>query len=258
MDAVRISYGDTRTAPFGLVGTAGSRSATMASGAVLLATKGLRDRIVDLAADLLEAAPSDVVVEGGRIHVAGTPAIAVSLADVAGAARRAGEAIRVTETFDGGVGGWSGATHVCFVEVDLETGQVKIPRYIVVEDCGEMINPAVVDGQIRGGVAQGIGGVLYEKSTYDDQGQFQAGTFMDYLIPTAMEIPEIEVHHVDTPSDVFANYRGVGEGGAIGAPAALCNAIEDALADLGVRITEQHLPPARILELAGVIPVASP
>jgi carbon-monoxide dehydrogenase large subunit len=144
---------------------------------------------------------------------------------------------------------------VCFVEVDLETGQVKIPRYVVVEDCGEIINPAVVDGQIRGGVAQGIGGVLYEKSTYDDEGQFQAGTFMDYLIPTAMEIPEIEIHHVETPSDVFANYRGVGEGGAIGAPAALVNAIEDALSDLGVRITEQHLPPARILQLAGVIPV---
>ncbi|MDQ1505799.1 MAG: aerobic carbon-monoxide dehydrogenase large subunit [Actinomycetota bacterium] len=204
------------------------------------------------------------MVEDGRIHVAGTPSIAVTLADVADAARKVGgdirgaakgdEAIRVSELFDGGAGGWSGATHVCFVEIDLETGLVKIPRYVVVEDCGEIINPAVVDGQIRGGVAQGIGAVLYEKSTYDDQGQFQAGTFMDYLIPTAMEIPDIEIHHVETPSEVFANYRGVGEGGAIGAPAALCNAIEDALADLGVRITEQHLPPARILELAGVIP----
>jgi carbon-monoxide dehydrogenase large subunit len=267
MEAVTVSYGNTRTSPFGLVGTAGSRSATFASGAVLLATKGLRDRIVDLAADLLEAAPSDLVIEAGHIHVAGTPAIAVTLAEVADAARRVGgaargtakgdEAIRVTGIFDGGAGGWAQAAHVCFVDVDLETGQVKIPRYIVVEDCGELINPAVVEGQVRGGVAQGIGAVLYEKSTYDDQGQFQAGTFMDYLIPTAMEIPEIEIHHVETPSDVFANYRGVGEGGAIGAPAALVNAIEDALADLGVRITEQHLPPARILELAGVIPIPS-
>ncbi|MGH9010485.1 MAG: xanthine dehydrogenase family protein molybdopterin-binding subunit [Acidimicrobiia bacterium] len=264
IDAVRISYGDTRTAPFGLLGTQGSRSATFASGAVLVATKGLRDRIVDVAADLLEASPSDIVIEDGRISVAGSPAIAVSLAQVADAARKAGgkargtakphEAIRVTDTFDGGPGGWSGATHVCFVEVDLETGQVKIPRYIVVEDCGDIINPAVVEGQIRGGIAQGIGAVLYEKSTYDDQGQFQAGTFMDYLIPTAMEIPDIEIHHLDTPSDVFANHRGVGEGGMIAAPAALTNAIEDALSDLGVRITEQHLPPARILELAGIIP----
>jgi carbon-monoxide dehydrogenase large subunit len=264
IDEVRISYGDTRTAPFGLLGTQGSRAATFASGAVLLATKGLRDRIIEVAADLLEASSSDIVIEDGRISVAGSPAIALSLAQVAEAARLAGgnargtakphEAIRVTDTFDGGPGGWSGATHVCVVEVDLETGQVRIPRYIVVEDCGEMINPAVVEGQIRGGIAQGIGAVLYEKSAYDDQGQFQAGSFMDYLIPTAMEIPDIEIHHLDTPSDVFANHRGVGEGGMIAAPAALTNAIEDALSDLGVRITEQHLPPARILELAGVIP----
>jgi carbon-monoxide dehydrogenase large subunit len=248
IDTVRVGYGDTRTAPFGLLGTQGSRSATFASGAVLVATRGLRDRIVEVAADLLEASPSDIVVEDGRISVAGSPSIAVSLAQIAERG-----SIRVTDTFDGGPGGWSGATHVCIVEVDLETGRVTIPRYIVVEDCGEMINPAVVEGQVRGGIAQGIGAVLYEKSTYDEQGQFRAGTLLDYLIPTAMEIPDVEIHHLGTPSDVFANYRGVGEGGMIAAPAALTNAIEDALSDLGVRITEQHLPPARILELAGVI-----
>jgi len=251
IDAVSISYGDTRTTPFGALGTQGSRAATFASGAVLVASEGLRDRIVEVAADLLEAAPSDIVIEDGRISVTGSPAIALSLAEVADAAHAP---IRFRGTFDGGAGGWSCATHVCFVEVDLETGKVTIPRYIVVEDCGEMINPAVVEGQIRGGVAQGIGAVLYEKATYDDRGQFRTGTLVDYLIPTAMEIPEIEVHHVSTPSEVFANFRGVGEGGTIAAPAALANAIEDALADLGVRITEQHLPPARILELAGVIP----
>jgi len=123
-----------------------------------------------------------------------------------------------------------------------------------VEDCGEMINPAIVEGQIRGGVAQGVGAVFYEKTTYGEDGQPRSGTFMDYLIPTTMEIPEIEIHHIETPSDIAYNYRGVGEGGMIGAPAAITNAVEDALADLGVRITEQHLPPTRILELAGVIP----
>jgi carbon-monoxide dehydrogenase large subunit len=261
---VRVSYGDTRRAPFGLIGTGGSRSSTFAGGATSLASQTLRARIVKVAADLLEAAVDDLVIEDGQVHVRGTPAVAVGLAEVATAALRQGgevrgtargdEAIRVREIFDGGAGGWSISTHVCFVDVDLATGLVKIPRYVVVEDCGEIINPAIVDGQIRGGVAQGIGAVLYEKSTYDDQGQFQAGTFMDYLIPTAVEIPEIEIHHVETPSDVFANYRGVGEGGMIGAPAAVTSAIEDALADFGVRITEQHLPPARILELAGVIP----
>jgi carbon-monoxide dehydrogenase large subunit len=150
--------------------------------------------------------------------------------------------------------GWAQSTHVCWVEVDLETGQVRIPRYAVVEDCGEMINPAIVEGQIRGGVAQGVGAVLYEKTTYGEDGQPRSGTFMDYLIPTTMEIPEIEIHHIETPTDIAYNYRGVGEGGMIGAPAAITNAVEDALADLGVRITEQHLPPTRILELAGVIP----
>ncbi|HET9773005.1 MAG TPA: molybdopterin cofactor-binding domain-containing protein, partial [Acidimicrobiia bacterium] len=128
------------------------------------------------------------------------------------------------------------------------------PRYLVVEDCGEVINPAVVAGQIRGGVAQGIGAVLYEKSAYDENGQFQAGTFMDYLLPTAMEIPEVEIEHLATPSDIPFNYRGVGEGGLIGTPPAVVSAIEDALSEFGVQITEQHLPPARILELTGAIP----
>ena len=263
LETVRVSFGHTGRTPFGIIGTGGSRSATMAGGATTLASQTLRARIVEVAADLLEAAVDDLVIEDGQVHVRGTPAVAVGLAEVASAARQTGgavrgaakgdEAIRVRETFNGGEGGWGISTHVCWVEVDLDTGLVRIPRYAVVEDCGEIINPAIVDGQVRGGVAQGVGAVLYEKSTYDDQGQFQAGTFMDYLIPTAMEIPEIEIHHVETPSDVFANYRGVGEGGMIAAPAAVVNAIEDALADLGVRITEQHLPPSRILELAGVI-----
>jgi carbon-monoxide dehydrogenase large subunit len=150
-------------------------------------------------------------------------------------------------------GGWAQATHACVVEVDLDTGQVNILRYLVVEDCGTMINPAIVEGQVRGGVAQGIGGVLYERSAYDGDGQFLAGTFMDYLVPTAMEIPSIEIEHVESPATHEVNYRGVGEGGAIGAPAAVTSAIEDALSPLGVRITEQYLPPARILELAGVL-----
>jgi aerobic carbon-monoxide dehydrogenase large subunit len=267
LESVRVSFGHTGRTPFGIIGTGGSRSATFAGGATALASQTLRSKIVEVAADLLEAAVDDLVIEHGRVHVRGTPSISVGLVEVAAAARRRSadvrgtakgdEAIRVREVFDGGAGGWSIATHVCFVEVDLDTGLVRIPRYIVVEDCGEVINPAIVDGQIRGGVAQGVGAVLYEKSTYDEQGQFQAGTFMDYLIPTAMEIPEIEIHHVETPSDVFANYRGVGEGGMIGAPAAVANAIEDALADLGARVTEQHLPPARILELAGVIPAVA-
>ncbi len=208
--------------------------------------------MLDVAADLLEAPREDLVIDDGAIHVAGVPSISVSYADVAAA--RPDETLRSDFAFDGGEGGWAQATHVCWVEVDLTSGRVHIDRYVAVEDCGELINPNVVDGQVSGGVVQGIGAVLYEKSFYDDQANFQAGTFMDYLLPTAAEVPEIEIHHVETPSDLEVNYRGVGEGGMIVAPAALTNAIEDALAHLGVRITEQHLPPARILELAGVIP----
>jgi carbon-monoxide dehydrogenase large subunit len=273
VEAVRVRYGDTNFAPFGIAGTGGSRSAAMAGGAVGLAAHTLREHIVDIAADLLEASPADIVIENGDIHVAGVPTISRTFREVADEAMRRGtlggpvsgvvgitdrpgrgEAIRVHREWDGGEGGWAQSTHVCWVEVDLDTGQVRIPRYVVVEDCGEMINPAVVEGQIRGGVAQGVGAVFYEKSTYGEDGQPRSGTFMDYLIPTTMEIPEIEIHHVETPADIPYNYRGVGEGGMIGAPAAITNAVEDALAYLGVRITEQHLPPTRILELAGVIP----
>jgi carbon-monoxide dehydrogenase large subunit len=265
VEAVRVRYGDTNFAPFGMSGTGGSRSAAMAGGAVGMAAHTLREHIVDIAEDLLEVSPTDIVIEDGAIHVAGVPTMSLSFREVAQEAMRRGgvgnsnrlgrgEAIRVHRDWDGGEGGWAQSTHVCWVEVDLETGQVRIPRYAVVEDCGEMINPAIVEGQIRGGVAQGVGAVFYEKTTYGEDGQPRSGTFMDYLIPTTMEIPEIEIHHIETPSDIPYNYRGVGEGGMIGAPAAITNAVEDALADLGVRITEQHLPPTRILELAGVIP----
>lgn len=251
IEQVRVRYGDTSITPFGLSGTGGSRSAPMAGGAVTYSARALREKVLDVAADLLEASRDDLVIDDGEVHVAGVPAVAVSFADVAAA--RPGQQLRGEFSFDGGEGGWAQATHVCWVDVDLQTGRVRIDRYVAVEDCGELINPNVVDGQVSGGVVQGIGAVLYERSFYDDQANFQAGTFMDYLLPTAAEVPEIEIHHVETPTDIEVNYRGVGEGGMIVAPAALTNAIEDALAHLGVRITEQHLPPARILELAGVI-----
>jgi len=126
------------------------------------------------------------------------------------------------------------------------TGKVGIARYVVVEDCGTMINPAIVEGQIRGGVAQGIGGVLYERSAYGPDAQFLASTFLDYLVPTACEVPDIEVLHVESVPTHEVNFRGVGEGGTIGAPAALTNAIADAI---GVPITESYLPPSRLMEL---------
>lgn len=259
IESVKLVWGDTTRAPFGLMGTGGSRAAAMAGGAIQTTSRELRNRILDIAADLIEASREDLVITDGQVHVAGVPARGVGLDAIAAEARKRGmqsaqgEPLRVSGGWDGGEGGWSQSTHVCWVEIDLETGIVTIPRYLAVEDCGELINPAIVEGQVRGGIAQGIGQVLYERATYGDDGQFKAGTFMDYLIPTCMEIPPIEIHHLETPSDIEANYRGVGEGGMIAAPAALTNAIEDALRHRGVRITESYLPPARILELAGVI-----
>lgn len=259
IDQVRLRFGDTSRTPFGVMGTGGSRSAPMAGGAVMASARELRARVLDHAAELLEAPRDDLVITDGSVHVIGVPAVHVTLAEIAEKALAEdppgvpGEAIRAVAAWDGGEGGWAQATHVCWVEVDLATGKVEIPRYLVVEDCGELINPAIVDGQITGGIAQGIGAVLYEHAAYDERANCQAGTFLDCLLPTASEIPDIEIHHLETPSDIDANYRGVGEGGMIAAPAALTNAIEDALAHLGVRITEQHLPPTRVLELAGVI-----
>lgn len=135
----------------------------------------------------------------------------------------------------------------------MDTGHVRIVRYVVVEDCGRMINPAIVDGQVRGGVAQGIGAVLFERAAYSADGSFLARTFDDYLLPTANDIPHIEVVHRESDPDDDVPFRGVGEGGAIGAPAALTNAIEDALTPFGAMIREQYLPPHRILELCGLI-----
>jgi len=141
------------------------------------------------------------------------------------------------------------ATHVCTCEVDIATGRVELLRYIVSEDCGPMINPDVVEGQIAGGVVQGIAGVLYEHLAYDDEGNPLATTFMDYLVPSAAEIPSIEYGHIETPSPGPGGVKGVGEGGAIGAPPAVVNAVADALAPFGVTITQLPLSPARIIEI---------
>jgi carbon-monoxide dehydrogenase large subunit len=258
-EAVRVVTGDSDLVPAGYTG--GSRAATMAGGAALTAARELREQVINVASHLLEAGVEDLVFDQAGIAVRGVPASVISLADLAARARTPGSLpsdlegeLEVTVVYDGGQGGWSGGSHGAIVEVDIETGLVRVERYVVVEDCGVLINPAIVDGQIRGGVAQGIGAVLLEKSTYDDNGQFLASTFMDYLLPTSMDVPRIEIRHLQTvPLDPDVNFRGVGEGGMIVAPVTVCNAIEDALAPFGVRVTEQHLPPNRILELIGTV-----
>jgi carbon-monoxide dehydrogenase large subunit len=253
-EQVRVVVGDTDVVPFGLTG--GSRSATMTGGVALHRARQLKAKVLDFASLLFEASAQDLEITDGQVQVRGDPDSAVPVAAVAQQAASGqfdadvDTNFEVEASFDGGEGGWSGGSHCAIVEVDVETGVVKVERYVAAEDCGALINPAVVEGQIRGGIAQGIGAVLLERSAYDEDGNYQSATFMDYLLPTACDIPRIEIEHLETvPLDADVNFRGVGEGGMIVAPPTVVNAIEDALAPFGVRIYEQHLPPARILEL---------
>ncbi len=246
IDQMRVVHGDTGVTPFNAVGTGGSRAATLASGAVVGAVAALRERIVDTFAEQHELDPRDVAVANGSVYARGLPSSAWDLARVAGASP---EVLEATADFAIPEGGWTVATHCCWVEVDVETGLVTIHRYLVVEDCGQMINPTIVDGQIAGGVVQGLATVLLERVVYDEQGQLRTTTLLDYLLPTAAEVPVIEIEHLESPPQGPIDFRGVGETGAIGAPAALTNAIEDALSPFGVTITHKYLPPDRILEL---------
>jgi carbon-monoxide dehydrogenase large subunit len=261
---VDVRWGDTDITPVTLIGTGGSRAATMANGSVLHGSRALKAKVLALAAELLEADAADLELADSTVSVRGTPGVALPLAELARIVATdpgrfpegADPDLTVTQVFDGGEGGWSGGVHACVVEVDVETGLVEFERYVVVEDCGLPVNPAIVEGQIRGGVAQAVGAVLLEHAAYDEDGQFVSASFLDYLMPTSTLVPDIEVHHVQTVlNDPDVNFRGVGEGGMIVAPAAITSAIEDALAPFGAQVREQHLPPSRILELVGAVPV---
>ena len=218
----------------------------------------LRDRLLAIAAQKLEVDVEDIELSGSRASVRGAPSTGISFAELAATAYfeagslppgiPAGLEASARYTADAPAI-WVNATHVCTCEVDVTTGQVNLLRYIVSEDCGPMINPDVVEGQIAGGTVQGIGGALYEHLAYDEDGNPIATTFMDYLVPTATEVPVIEYGHVDTPSPGPGGYKGVGEGGAIGAPPAVVNAVADALSPFGVTVTRLPLSPSRIVDL---------
>jgi carbon-monoxide dehydrogenase large subunit len=262
IEDVNTIQGDTAVTGFG-AGTGGSRSASMTAGAVRETATILRERICAIAAHRLEAAVDDIELADSRATVRGTPAVGITFAEIASLAYFSPQRLppglpagleasaRYTAT-SGSI--WVNASHVCTCEVDPETGGVRLLRYIVSEDCGPMINPDVVEGQIAGGVVQGIGGVLLEHLAYDDDGNPLATTFMDYLVPSAAEVPAIEFGHVETPSPGPGGYKGVGEGGAIGAPPAVVNAVADALSPFGVDVTTLPLSPARIVALVKGIP----
>jgi carbon-monoxide dehydrogenase large subunit len=254
---VHTIQGDTAITPFG-GGTGGSRSGAMMAGAVAETAAVLRQRIAAIAAHRLEASVEDIELVNGQAQVRGDAAAAVTLAELAEIAYfrpddlppEVPAGLEATgrykaQTFMIA----TNATHVCTCEVDIETGQVTLLRYIVSEDCGPMINPTVVEGQIAGGTVQGIGGVLLEHLAYDAAGNPITSTFLDYLLPTAAEVPIIEYGHVETPGPGPGGHKGVGEGGAIGAPPAVVNAVADALAPFGIDITRLPVTPASIVAL---------
>jgi carbon-monoxide dehydrogenase large subunit len=239
LERVRVVPVDTGAAPAG-GGTFASRGAVSFAGAVPIAAERLRRKILAVAAGLVEASVDDLVLEGEGVRVRGVPDRTVSLAEVA----RAAPGLEAEARFDPPGPTFSGAVHLAVVEVDPETGGVAIRKYVVVEDCGPVLNPLLVEGQIHGAVAQGVGEALLEWLAYDGEGQLLTATLMEYALPVASSVPSLELDHLETPSPLTpGGVKGMGEGGTIGAPAAIANAVADAVRGLGIRVTALPIRP---------------
>ena len=251
---VSVLEGDSSRGGFGS-GAAGSRQAVAGGGASIRAAEKLLDKLRHLAAHLFHASPDAVRIEDGMVHIFGNEPTTRSLREIAEIAYN--EPGRLPAGMEAGLEAYyrynpppltfSSAAHACTVEVDIDTGFVKIQRWICSEDCGVVINPAIVEGQIAGGIAQAIGSVLLEEMHFDDQGNATAITFKDYMLPAATDVPEFEFTHIVTPSKSEGGFRGVGEGGNIIGPPTLVNAIADALASFGVLPVDLPLTPAKLL-----------
>ena len=255
VDDIAVLSGDTAVVPYG-GGTWASRGMPIGGSATLLAARALGERIRTVAAALLEAHAADIELGGGRAAVRGSPERGLSYAELARAAHfRSNELRGVEPSLEATVhytnpGAWTftNGAHLAVAEVDVDTGQVRVLRYVAVDDCGRIVNPALVEGQFAGGIAQGLGGALMERCAYDEAGQPLSTTLMDYAVPTAADLPPIETHHIETPAPGIAGgFKGAGEAGATGAPAAILNAVNDALAPLGVMLTDQPITPERVV-----------
>jgi carbon-monoxide dehydrogenase large subunit len=253
---VQVVTGDTQSCPYTGYGTGASRSAAIGGAAVLKASQRLRQKIETIAAHMLEADPTDLEIDAGRIWVKGAPTRSITLADIGRAAYiriidlppEMEPGLQVIEVFDPPQMAWPYGVNLAVVEVNVETGEVKFLDYVVVHDCGTMLNPLIVEGQLHGGLAQGIAAALYEELQYDQNGQLLNGSFMDYLLPSAADLPRFRLEHLVTPSPVIpGGMKGVGEAGIIAPPAAIVNAVEDALRPFGVKFTQTPLTPEVIL-----------
>jgi carbon-monoxide dehydrogenase large subunit len=252
---IRVVQGDSDGVPMS-TGTYASRSAVLGGGAAKHASQMLREKIRKVASHLLEASGEDIDVYDGRATVTGTDRM-VTFRQIAKAVYSdmktlpvdARQELEASYTYDPINGTTAGATHLVAVEVDPASGFVKIHCYMVAEDCGRIINPMIVDGQVHGGVAQGIGAALYEEMIYDEDGQLLSASLVDYIVPSAVEVPAMKVVHIESESAVTGGFRGMGEGGTIGAPAAIANAIADALSELDINISILPMTPQRIFAL---------
>ncbi len=274
---VSVVTGDTTKFNWG-AGTYASRGLVTSGNAIHRAATEVREKALHLAAGLLEVSPDDLELADGRARVRGVPGKELTLGALATVAnpiryahgKEAAEAaLKLVKPREGAVlregeepgleargyyapphATFASGCHAAIVEVDLDTGNLTFLRYVVQHDCGTVVNPTIVEGQIRGGVAQGVGGAFYERIVYDADGQPLTATFADFLMPTALEVPEIEIGHMETPSPLNAlGIKGVGEAGAIPVPALVAEAIDDALAPLGVRVREMPLHPDRLRQL---------
>ena len=256
LEQVVIRGGDTQLLGYGL-GTIASRVAAVAGPAVSRAATETARKARLVAASLFECAPEDVVLDGGRVLVAGVPSKSLALGEVAKAAVRSralaeagGPGLNACAFHYPGTVAWAFGVHAVALEVDVETCALTLLKYVAAHDCGRPINPMIVEGQIHGGLAQGIGTALGEELIYDEAGQLLTGTFMDYPMPRAVDMPPLEIHHLDFPSPINElGIKGVGESGVVSPAAAIGNAVEDALWDRGVRVTRVPVTSARIFEL---------
>ena len=258
-ETVKILEGDTDATPFGS-GTGVSRSAVSTGGAIRLAASDIRRKATEIARFFLEGEDEELAIANGQIYATGDPSRRVSFANVAAAAHDASRVVSLpdsierglqsTRTFDPPHQTFGHGAHLAFVKVDRETGLVNVEQYICVEDCGTIIDHVIVDGQVVGAVALGIGNALHEELVYDQSGQLLTGTFMDYLVPTAPDVPEIQTTHTETPSPFTeGGVKGVGEAGTVGAFTAVGNAVADALLPLGVEVTHPPVGPRRVWEM---------
>ena len=258
MDDVTVLEGDTALGIYG-TGTFASRSVVATGGAVLKAAGPLREKMVRIAAHLMEASPHDVELKDGRASVRGAPHKAITVREIAETAYSmtaarlpAGEEFGLESTahYDPPPMTFANAAHVVQVAVDARTGRIEFEKYAVVHDCGRVVNPMIVEGQIHGGTAQGLGEALMEAMVYDAEGQLQSASLMDYLLPTTADMPRLTIDHLESPStDTLGGFKGVGEGGVIGSIPAIAGAVADALAGLGANVNQIPLSPDRVLDL---------